>query len=121
MKKAIQIVVVLFILAGVAYGVWRWQGRENAPVSYRTAAVERGDIWKRVSASGTINPLVSVQVGSQVSGIIQKIFVDFNAPVKEGQLLAQLEPALFEAALKQAEGDYLSAKANVASAKVVLD
>src|SRR5262245_43648240 len=121
MNRAIKIVVVLVIVAGVAYALWRWQHSKSTGPTYRTAKIERGDIAQRVNATGPINPIVNVAVGSQVSGIISKLYADFNSKVKEGQLVAELDPALFEAAVKQAEGDYLTAKANVASAKLVLD
>src|SRR5262249_41482684 len=85
---------------------------------YQTAIVTRGPISQTVTATGTLNPVVNVQVGSQVSGNIQKLFVDFNSEVKAGQVVAQLDPALFQAALTQAEGDLASAQAALELAKV---
>jgi len=121
MKRSIQIVAVLLVLTGAGYGVWRWRQNHDDQPAYRTAKIERGDLTRRVSATGTINPLVNVQVGSQVSGIIAKLCADFNSKVKAGDLLAELDPTLFLASLKQTEGDYLSAKANLAKAKLALD
>ena len=74
-------------------------------------AVTRGAITQAVTATGTLNPVVNVQVGSQVSGNIQKLFADYNSQVKAGQLVAQIDPALFQATVTQAEGDLASAQA----------
>ena len=78
---------------------------------FQTATVTRGPITQAVTATGTLNPVVNVQVGSQVSGNIQKLFVDFNSKVKAGQVVAQIDPALFQATVTQAEGDLASAQA----------
>src|SRR5262249_34402635 len=69
-----------------------------------------------VEATGTINAVITVQVGSQVSGVISRLYVDFNSPVKKGQLIAQIDPALFEGALSQAKADLANAKANLLAA-----
>src|SRR6185437_821011 len=86
--------------------------------TYQTAPVTRGGITQAVTATGTLNPVVNVQVGSQVSGNIAKLFVDFNSQVKAGQTVAQIDPALFQATVTQAEGDVASAKAALELAKV---
>jgi HlyD family secretion protein len=86
-------------------------------VQYKTAPVERRNIVARVTASGTLSALVTVQVGTQVSGRIQKLFADFNSPVKKGQLVAKIDPQLFEASMQQAQANYLSAKAGAATAE----
>jgi HlyD family secretion protein len=88
---------------------------------YFTAKAERGDIRAVVDATGTINAVTSVQVGSQVSGNIYRLHADFNSKVKHGQLIAEIEPSLFDGALLQAKADYENAKANVASAKANLE
>lgn len=80
---------------------------------FETTASKHGDIAQHVTASGTLSAVVSVDVGSQVSGKISKLTVDFNSPVKQGQLVAEIDPTVYEAALKQAEGDLASANANV--------
>jgi HlyD family secretion protein len=85
---------------------------------FDTAPVERGSLLSRVTASGTLSALVTVQVGSQVSGRIQKLLVDYNTVVKKGQLLAVLDPQLFEAAVNQSRANLASARANVAKAEV---
>src|SRR5947209_5994716 len=86
--------------------------------NYQTATVTRGPITQLVTATGTLNPVVNVQVGSQVSGNIQKLFADFNSEVKAGQTVAQIDPALFQAALTQAEGDLANARAALELAKL---
>src|SRR5215469_14557189 len=94
------------------------QFRNNGAATYQTAAVTRGPITQAVTATGTLNPVVNVQVGSQVSGNISKLFVDFNSQVKAGQVVAQIDPALFQATVTQAEGDLASAQAALEFAKV---
>src|SRR5450432_3454086 len=90
----------------------------NGTAEYQTASVTRGAITQAVTATGTLNPVVNVQVGSQVSGNIQKLFVDFNSKVKAGEVVAQIDPILFQAAVTQAEGDLASAQAGLELAKV---
>jgi HlyD family secretion protein len=92
--------------------------RNGGAATYQTATVARGPITQAVTATGTLNPVVNVQVGSQVSGNIAKLFVDFNSEVKAGQTVAQIDPMLFQAAVTQAEGDLASAQAALELAKV---
>jgi HlyD family secretion protein len=80
---------------------------------YETASVSRGNIVQHVTASGILSAVVSVDVGSQVSGKISALYVDFNSPVKNGQLVAEIDPTVYEAAQRQAEGEVASAKATV--------
>ena len=80
---------------------------------YVTEPVSRGDLVEHVTASGTLSALVSVDVGSQVSGKISGLYADFNSPVKKGQLVAEIDPTIYQAALRQAEGDLASARATV--------
>src|SRR5512139_1381391 len=87
-------------------------------VQWETAAVDRGRIVARVTATGTLSALVTVQVGSQVSGRIQQLFADFNSPVKKGQLIAKIDPQLFQASLEQARANFAAAQGNVAKARV---
>ena len=94
------------------------QCRNGDGASYQTATITRGPITQAVTATGTLNPVVNVQVGSQVSGNIAKLFVDFNSQVKAGQVVAQIDPALFQATVTQAEGDLASAQAALELAKV---
>src|SRR3982751_3700352 len=89
------------------------QCRNGGAATYQTATVTRGPITQAVTATGTLNPVVNVQVGSQVSGNIAKLFADFNSEVKAGQTVAQIDPALFQATVTQAEGDVASAQAGL--------
>jgi HlyD family secretion protein len=82
-----------------------------------TAPVERGDLTARVTATGTVSALVTVQVGSQVSGRIQELFADFNTPVKKGQIIARIDPRLFRSEVEQARANLLAAEGNLAKAR----
>jgi HlyD family secretion protein len=99
---------------GVAVGgVMYFKNDHSEAPEYQTSAVTRGDLTQAVSASGTLNPVVNVQVGSQISGNIAKLFADYNSLVKSNQVVAQLDPAIFQAAVHQAEGDLANAKASL--------
>jgi HlyD family secretion protein len=87
--------------------------RNGSVNKYETTPVSRGDIVQHVTASGTLSAVVSVDVGSQVSGKITALYADFNSPVKKDQLVAEIDPTVYEAALRQAEGQLASAKADV--------
>ncbi|HKV64723.1 MAG TPA: efflux RND transporter periplasmic adaptor subunit [Candidatus Acidoferrum sp.] len=112
------------ILAGVAVlaGLFLFFGlsRSTQPQHF-TARAERGDIHDVVDATGTINAVILVQVGSQVSGTIAKLNVDFNSRVHKGDVVALIDPALFEGAVLQASADLDNAKANLVAAKANLD
>jgi len=111
--------VIIGVLAvGLAVGGYMFfNGERKAQVRYRTAAVERGSVVSIVSATGTINPVVSVQVGSQVSGMIKSLHADFNSRVKAGDIVAVIDPEPFKARRDQAASNLEMAKANVARAK----
>ena len=94
------------------------QCSRGSPSNYQTAPVTRGPITQAVTATGTLNPVVNVQVGSQVSGNIAKLFADFNSQVKAGQVVAQIDSAIFQATVTQAEGDLASAQAALELARV---
>lgn len=115
--KWLVILVVVGVGIGVAVAYFQRQKR-NGETEYQTATVVRGDITQAVTASGTLNPVLNVQVGSQISGIIQKLYVDFNSPVKAGQIVAQLDPGTFQANVNSAEGDLANAKASLELAQV---
>jgi HlyD family secretion protein len=113
-----------FILTVVAIGVVLFAAfgmNHKEKAQYFTAAADRGDIRQVVEATGTINAVTTVQVGSQVSGTIWKLMADFNSHVKKGQLIAQIEPSLFQGAVLQARADLENAKANLAVAKANLE
>ena len=109
----LAIIVALLIIALIVRHL-----RTGGAATYQTANVTRGPITQAVTATGTLNPVVNVQVGSQVSGNISKLFVDFNSQVKAGQVVAQIDPALFQAAVTQAEGDVASAQAALELARL---
>jgi HlyD family secretion protein len=115
MKKPVWILLGLGVLVGGGIGVWQWRKHvaANAAPRYETVAVDRGPIVAKVTATGTLSALVTVQVGTQVSGRIKQIFVDFNSPVKKGQVIAKIEPALFAAALESARANYLAGQGTV--------
>jgi HlyD family secretion protein len=108
MKK---LIVILLIIGAVAGGWYYFQDQKEDAPQYQATAVSRGDITQAVTATGTLNPVVKVQVGSQISGNIQKLMADFNSQVKKGDVIAQLDPATYQAALNQAEGELTSAEA----------
>ncbi len=109
----------LLVLGGaVAGGVaYVRQPKETAP-DYKSTTVVRGDITQLVTANGQLTPVVNVEVGSQVSGTIEKINVDFNSKVTNGQVIAQLEPATYQANVMQAEGELANARASLELAQV---
>ena len=116
MKRIILISGAVLVLL-LALFVFRRCGREGES-QYQTAAVTRGSITQAVTATGTLNPVVNVQVGSQISGNISKLYVDFNSPVKSGQTVAEIDPAVFQAAVLQAQGDLDNARAGLELAQI---
>ncbi len=116
MKKIVIGVLALAFLAAGA--TWLYRAGSSKALPFKTARVERGDITQSVSATGNLNAVTTVQVGSQVSGTIRKIFVDFNSRVKKGQPIAEIDTSLFQANVVQAEGGLSSAKANLEKSKV---
>src|SRR5258708_3442292 len=118
MKKRIPWILALVIVAVACLAFWRYRVAHKAPeVAYKTAPVETRTITGRGTASGTLSAIVTVQVGTQVSGRIQKLMVDFNSPVKKGELVAKIDPQLFEAALQSSQANYQQARAGVATAE----
>lgn len=107
----------IIILLAAAALLWFWFSRPPA-VSYKTVKVERGTIVSSISATGTVNAVTTVLVGSQVSGTILKLHADYNSRVQKGQPIAELEPALFQAQVEQARGNWLNAQASLQKAKV---
>jgi HlyD family secretion protein len=115
-KWLILVGVGVLALIFAAFGLNR-----SAQAQHFTAKVERGDIHDVVDATGTINAVITVQVGSQVSGTIAKLNVDFNSRVHKGDIVALIDPALFQGALLQASADLDNAKANLVAAKANLE
>ena len=116
--RIIGILVLLALLIGV--GGVAWLRSEKSP-KYRTAPVERGEIVATVSASGTLNAVTTVQVGSQVSGKIKNLYADFNSRVEKGQLIGRIDPDTFEAKVNQAKADADNARVGVKDAKIKRD
>jgi HlyD family secretion protein len=108
-RRPVPLAIAAVVLIAVALLLRRCTS--GSGVSYQTAPVTRGPITQAVTATGTLNPVQNVQVGSQVSGNIQKLFVDFNSTVKAGQVIAQIDPVVFQANVNQAEGDLANARA----------
>src|SRR6185503_9100645 len=99
--------IFLLALAGAAGGGWYWyQSRaDGGELRYRMAKVERGPMAAVVVASGTLNAVTTVQVGSQISGQVKDIYADFNTAVKKGQVIARIDPATFELRVNQTRAD----------------
>jgi HlyD family secretion protein len=117
-----KIIVSLALLAGaLGGGYWWWSHKENTVENpYKTAPVERRDVSVRVTASGTLQARVTVQVGSQVSGRLLELDADFNSAVKKGQVVAKLDPQLFEASVAKSRANFNAAQAAIAKADVTL-
>ncbi len=124
MKQALNKRWLYFVTAGavavaVIAGYTLWSSRAKVE-EFMTAKVERGDIRNTVSATGTLQAVTTVQVGSQASGTIQALYADFNSGVKKGQVIAQLDPAIFQAQVKQARANLKQARADGADANAKL-
>ena len=112
MKRIVSVVVVAALVGGAVWGYFYAQSRGNVP-RYRLVRVERGPLTAAVSATGNLNAVITVQVGSQVSGQIKDLLVDFNSIVKKNQVIARIDPDIFVAKVNQAKADVDSAKATV--------
>ena len=107
------VVLVLLVLSALVFRL----GQHPVPVRYRTAIVEHGSIESRVSATGTVRPVVQVEVGSQVSGTVERLFADYHSRVKRGQVLLQIEPSTFGARVLEAEAATARAEAALKEAR----
>jgi HlyD family secretion protein len=120
-KKYVVAIVIIFILILVGrYFFYPLIGTKGSNGRFRTMKVERGEISSIVTATGTINPVVTVLVGSQVSGRIKALYADFNSRVTEGEKIAQIDPAIFEAQVEQAKANVTTAQANLSNARANL-
>jgi HlyD family secretion protein len=117
-----KIAAILLLVAAAAAGGWYWYDSRagNDEVRYRLAKVERGPLSAVVVASGTLNAVTTVQVGSQISGQVKEIFADFNTPVKRDQVIARIDPSTFELRVNQARADVDAAESAVAVARSAL-
>ncbi|MGH9567675.1 MAG: efflux RND transporter periplasmic adaptor subunit, partial [Candidatus Angelobacter sp.] len=112
-------IIAALLIGIVALTAFKFESKK-AP-QYFTEKVQQGDIQDVVQATGTINAVTTVQVGSQVSGTIQTLYADFNSHVKKGEIIARIDPSLFEGALLQAKADLADAQANLVAAKANLE
>lgn len=118
-KRSWQRVVLIagvFVLAGLVFWYVKFR-KDNAP-QYQTIQVTRGDVVQMVTATGQLNPVTNVQVGCQISGTLDKLFVDYNSPVTNGQIVARLDPATYQAIYHQTEGDLANSEAALELAQV---
>lgn len=119
LKKIIIVVVILLIAAGGGYAYWRMSDTNKEP-AYLTTPVTKGNVRQVVASTGTLQAVVTVVVGSQVSGTIEKLSADFNSKVEAGQVVAQLNQDKFKAAVDQARANLLAAQATLAKNKVTV-
>ena len=106
--------IILLLLGGAGYAGWRWYGQRGLAaqqIEYKTAAAAKGDLIQQVTANGQISPVKNVTVGTQVSGIVKELYVDFNSRVTNGQVIARIDPSTYEQNLEQAEAELASSKA----------
>lgn len=118
--RAVSLLAGVALIAAAAVGWHYWSKRNSAP-EYLTSKVERGDIVASVSASGTLNPVKSVSVGSQVSGQIKELLVDYNSRVRQGDIVARINPQTYESRVQEAEANLQAARASVLSAQSELN
>ncbi len=113
-SRSISWIIVALIIVGVAGAIaWHMFAHQNSGPSYQTTEVTRDDVIQAVTATGTLNPVTNVLVGSQISGNIEKLYADWNSPVKANQVVAQIDPASYKSAVEQADGDLSNAMANL--------
>jgi HlyD family secretion protein len=118
MKK----IIIAAIIAGlIGAGAFIFYKSKNSGVKFKTTPVTRGSLRSTVTATGTMNAVTTVLVGTQVSGTIKKLYVDFNSKVKKGQIIAEIDPATYQAQVDQAMANVLVAKANVAKARATME
>jgi len=115
------VLAFIVILIGIAILVFSSFRKGSGEIVYKTAKVDRGDISSYVSATGTINPINAVEIGNQISGTVESVYVDFNSRVKKGDPLAQIDPAPFRAKLTQTEADLKKAQLDYELAKRIMD
>ena len=121
-KLVSRIAIAAVVLALLGAGYWYWSSRnsEAAEGAYRTTPVERGDIRVAISATGTLSAISTVTVGSQISGQVTDVLVDFNSKVKKGDVLARIDPSTYEAQIEQGTAQIASATATLAQSRATL-
>ena len=119
-RKLLVPILVVTALGGAGLGARQALANKKPTVEYQTAAVEQGAVAARVTATGTLSALVTVQVGSQVSGRVKELHANFNSEVKKGDVLAEIDPELFQASLEQAQANVAAASGSLARARAQL-
>jgi len=121
-KQRRFLIIAIVLVVGVLIGLFFLRrGKEKGGDKYRTEAVDRGNVTMTVSATGTLSAVTTVQVGSQVSGIISKLYADFNSQVKQGQLLAELDPTSFLQTVEQRQADVTKSRVDVANTQLTFN
>src|SRR5687768_10771783 len=112
--------ILLLLVVGGAAGFWYWRQAKSkaAPITVKTDIIKIGDIVQSVAANGALSPVKNVQVGSQVSGIIREILVDFNSRVTNGQVIAKIDPSTYDQAITRADAELANAKAALTYAEI---
>jgi HlyD family secretion protein len=105
--------VILAVVVAVVGAIWLFRREHPETPAYQTVVATRGDLMQVVTATGTLNPVTNVQVGCQVSGRISKLYVDYNSRVKAGQIIAEIDPSTYQAAVAQSTADLANAEANL--------
>ncbi|GAB6183127.1 efflux RND transporter periplasmic adaptor subunit [Thermodesulfovibrio hydrogeniphilus] len=117
-KKKILIIIAIFVIIAALTAIFVLSGSKKQ--QFKTVKVQKGEITQIVTATGTVNPVTTIIIGTRVSGTIVALYADYNSQVKKGQLIAQIDPTPFENELKQAEADVLNTKASLFKAEVTL-
>ncbi len=115
------LVILLIAAAALGGGAWYYKSNRGSATEYQTTTATRGDLTQVVTATGQLNPVVNVEVGSQISGIIKRLLVDYNSVVKSNQVIAEIDPSTYKVNVLKAEADLANAKANLTLAKVQAD
>jgi HlyD family secretion protein len=116
-KKTVVFAVAACLVAGAGYYLYQKKAAASPEQRYKTQALAKGDVTQTVSANGTLNPVTLVSVGTQVSGTVKKLHVDFNDQVKAGQVLAELDDAIYSAQVRQSDASFASAQASLQLAR----
>lgn len=118
--RKVGLAVVAIVLVAGAWYFWSKRGAADAAGGYRTETVQRGDIRVAISATGTLSAITTVTVGSQISGQVTDVLVDFNSPVRKGDILAKIDPSTYQAQMEQGNAQIASARAQLAQAQATL-
>src|SRR5262245_1758330 len=119
-KRLLTLIVAAVLIAGGAFYDYRSRQASKTPTPL-TSAVTRGDVVAKVEATGTLAPVTTVQVGSQVSGTIKALHADYNSEVKKGEVIAELDPSLFETQVEQSRATLIKAQSDADHARVEVD